>query len=92
MDQEMELGRKRGIMGKAIIAIGAIVLVIGLLGIPPIADLLSVSLNSLLGDSHTTYRIVPTAQSSSLVSAFLIATSLLLCGAGLALHRRRKRD
>ena len=77
-------------MGKSVIAIGTIILIIGLARVLPIADLLPVSLSSFFGDSHSYYRIVPTDQSSGLTPTFLIATGLLLCGAGIVLHRRRK--
>ncbi|MFT3756849.1 MAG: hypothetical protein QM769_13085 [Pseudoxanthomonas sp.] len=78
-------------MGKSLIIFGAVVLAFGLLGLPPVADLLPVSLNSLFGDSHTYYRVVPTSKGSNFVPAFLIAIGLLLFGMGLALHRRHKR-
>lgn len=79
-------------MGKSIIAIGAVILLVGLLGLPPIADFLPVSFRLPSSDPYTYYRVVPTGQDSHLASALLAATGLLLCGAGLVIHRRRKRE
>lgn len=75
-----------------IVTIGVITLIVGLITIPAITDLLSVSTNSLFANSHTYYRIVPTSQSSNLVTAPLIGIGLLLVGAGFALRRRHQRD
>ena len=78
-------------MGKAIIAIGVVVLLIGLTGFTPITNWLPAALNSLFGDSHTYFRIVGTDRSSGLVPASLIAVGLILCGVGFAFPRRREK-
>lgn len=78
-------------MGKLTIAAGIALLVFGLLGFPPVADLLVVALNSLFGDSHTYYRVVATDQGSGYMPALLVATGLLFCSAGIVLHYRHKR-
>jgi hypothetical protein len=78
-------------MGKWIIVIGAIFLFVGLLGFSPVADFLPVSIILPSSDPHTYYRVVPTGAESALVYSLLAATGLLLCVAGLLIHRRRSK-
>jgi len=79
-------------VGKAIIAVGVLLAVIGILGIPPIADVLPLSFSFPSSDSHTYYRVVRTGNSSWLVPTLIILAGLALCRAGLVVHRTRSKS
>lgn len=75
-------------MVKMLVAMGAILLAIGLPGVPEVASSASDVLSLLVGNSHTHYRVVPNG-SGGLVSAAVAAIGVLFLVAGVFIHRRR---